>query len=263
MGSKPKAWFKSVFDTDPGGTLDPLATTANRKSADQHAASASGVHKSTAVTRKRAAASAVFNATGLDATIDLTAVADDDDATAAAVEIVPLRHTNITATSSWLENFAPRTVADLAIHAKKIEELQQWLLQCQQYAEQPQPQQQRRPPPMLCISGPAGAGKTATLRLLAGAAGFAVQEWVQPIDVELMAPAQLRWESSVGADNAPAFAESQTLLFEQFLFRASRYRSLFESDAERVAARCGRLVLVEDFPNVFLKDATAFEAVLE
>lgn len=261
MGSKPKTWFKSVFDANPSSVLDTTAAAANSKSTDQHPAPATGVRRSTAVTRKRAAASAVFNATGLDATIDLTAVADNDDA-ATIVDIVPLRHTNITATSSWLENFAPRTVSDLAIHVKKIDELQQWLLQCQQHAEQHK-QPPRRPPPMLCISGPAGAGKTATLRLLAGAAGFAVQEWVQPIDVELVAPMQLRWESSTAADNAPAFAESQTLLFQQFLFRASRYRSLFETDAERLSARCGRLVLVEDFPNVFVKDAMAFDAVLE
>lgn len=255
MSSKPKTWFKSVFDTNPSS--DSSSTGTVSKSGDQQTAPAA-VRKSTLSKRKRVAASTVFDATGLDATIDLTAAHDEDGDP--NIDVVPLRHTNIAAASSWLENFAPRTVADLAIHVKKIEELQQWLLQCQQHAEQSQP---RRPPPILCITGPAGAGKTATLRVLAGAAGFAVQEWVQPIDVELAAPGQLRYESSTASGEALVFAESQTLLFEQFLFRASRYRSLFETDADRLDARYGRLVLVEDFPNVFVKDAPAFDTVLE
>lgn len=152
--------------------------------------------------------------------------------------------------ASWLDNFAPRNVDDLAIHVKKIEELQRWLAGCKVETAK------KRSAPILCISGPAGSGKTATLRLLARLAGFDVQEWLQPVDVE-----QQRG-GNFGDDNhdAPAFADSQTLLFEQFLHRASRYKSLFEDSSSLSGPR---LVLVEDLPNVFLKDAEAFGAVLE
>lgn len=194
----------------------------------------------------------MFNATALDATIDLTL--DDDADDVVLTEAVPLKATDIAA-ASWLDNFAPRSVGDLAIHAKKIEDLQQWLQSAASASSSTsadnQRQHRRRAAPMLCITGPSGAGKTATLRLCASAAGFDVQEWVQPVDVELTAVR--RYED----DAAPAFAESQTLLFEQFLFRASRYGSLFESAARR------RLVLVEDFPNAFVREAAGFEEILQ
>lgn len=57
-------------------------------------------------------------------------------------------------------------------------------------------------------------------------------------------------------DDANAYSETQSEQFTQFLFRASRYSSVFESSAKR-------LVLVEDFPNLFLKDVEAFNTVLE
>lgn len=192
-----------------------------------------------------------------DATVDLTADDDNDtnDHEQSQVPIVvPPRGGGDLSSANWLDNFAPRKVDDLAIHAKKIEELQRWLTGCKASAAT------KRPAPILCISGPAGSGKTATLRLLARLAGFDVQEWMQPVDVEHHSSAQRGGNyGGDGDQNAPAFAESQTVLFEQFLYRASRYKSLFEGPSSSGP----RLVLVEDLPNVFLKDADAFGAVLE
>lgn len=233
-----KSWFKSAFDTDDITTTSQPTASTTRKLPN---------------TRKRSASTATIpattstikcNATTLNATIDLTL----DDDVDLVVREVPL-NTNDIAADNWLDNFAPHTVEELAIHAKKIEELQQWLRGCT--ASNASTTSSRHHVPMLCITGPAGAGKTATLRLCASAAGFDVQEWVQPVDVELSTVRRY------ADDTVPAFAESQTLLFEQFLFRASRYGSLFEATARR------RLVLVEDFPNVFVKDATGFEEILQ
>lgn len=143
--------------------------------------------------------------------------------------------------SNWVENFAPQSLKDLSVHPKKIEEIQKWL----QYAEQ---NRHQTPGPMLLLTGPSGSGKTVTLRLIAKDRGFDINEWVNPVDVE-------QCRSNRAHDNIETYTESQSALFNQFLFKASRYRSLFQSQNKR-------LVLVEDFPNIFLKDTSAFHEAL-
>lgn len=246
-------WFKSAFD----GDAKPAAPAAagSSKPAPQRRPStrtASRAPKTTAASTRKRAASATN-----DATIDLTTADDADDGddgnkpkTTSAPKAAALRPLRPVAARAWLEQFAPRTAADLAVHPKKIEELQQWLERCTQ-----RQRNHPAPPPMLCLSGPAGVGKTAALRLLATAAGYAVSEWVQPVDAEQPT------DGGGNDDGGAHFADTQTQLFEQFLFRASRYRPLF--DAEPAATSHGRLVLVEDFPNVFVREPAAFEAVLE
>lgn len=145
-----------------------------------------------------------------------------------------------------MENFAPQTIADLAVHPKKIEELQQWLKQCDA-------NRVRIPGPILLITGPSGSGKTSSLTLIAKQCGYAINEWITPVDVELQ---RHNKTDAFRDDDANAYSETQSDQFTQFLFRASRYSSVFESSAKR-------LVLVEDFPNLFLKDVEAFNTVLE
>jgi hypothetical protein len=66
----------------------------------------------------------------------------------------------------WVDKFAPRSAADLAVHKKKVEEVQQWLQQANVSLELGLPPASR----LLVLSGPPGAGKSATLRVLACAA---------------------------------------------------------------------------------------------
>lgn len=143
--------------------------------------------------------------------------------------------------SNWVENFAPQSLNDLSVHPKKIEEIQKWL----EYAEQ---NRQQLPGPILLLNGPSGSGKTVTLRLIAMERGLDINEWVNPIDVE-----QYR-SIRAHADNE-TYMESQIDLFNQFLFTASRYRSVLQSQNKR-------LVLVEDFPNIFLKEISSFHETL-
>lgn len=81
--------------------------------------------------------------------------------------------------------------------------------------------------------------------------GYDINEWVTPTDVDLC-----RYSKGAGYDERNSYIESQTDQFSQFLFRASRYNSVFLNQNKR-------LVLVEDFPNIFLKDADAFNEILE
>lgn len=135
----------------------------------------------------------------------------------------------------WLKEFTPKTVADLAIHPKKIEELEEWIEESGEYENS-----------ILLLTGPAGSGKTTTIKLIAKNMGFDVIEWITPMDVE--------W-SELGDSENGTFSENQVDKFRDFLFRASRYSSLLEKDTKK-------LIIVEDLPNTFFKQTEKFEEVL-
>lgn len=80
---------------------------------------------------------------------------------------------------------------------------------------------------------------------------YNVSEWVTPLDND--------YENNdvCNNDRNATFGENQNEKFSQFLLQSSRYASVFDS--------CGgkRLVLVEDFPNIYIKDPSLFEDILE
>lgn len=131
----------------------------------------------------------------------------------------------------------------MAVHAKKIEELQEWF---QLY----ETQISRTHAPILLLTGPSGAGKTAAIHCLARHLGYNIREWVTPIDIELSS----NYKENFNDDFE--FAEKQSEVFSQFLCKSSRYASLFDTFDKQ-------LVLVEDFPNIFIKDSNEFEHILE
>lgn len=98
------------------------------------------------------------------------------------------------------------------------------------------------------MTGPSGAAKTAAVQCIARQMGYNINEWISPTDVEL--------PSANLNNDLYDVVEKQAETFSQFLFKSSRYCSVFESNTKR-------LVLVEDFPHVFLKDSTEFDSVLE
>jgi len=167
--------------------------------------------------------------------VDLTAIDDDQDAdiTGPPPEV----------RENWMDSFAPATSEDLAVHPKKIGELRDWLRHCEAVRK-------KFPAQMCLLTGPTGAGKTATLRCLAKEFGFQVQEWINPVDCEVV--------NALGDQPSGAsYVGSHLEAFKSFLLRASRYKSLLDSQNKR-------LLLVEDFPNVLLSDKEAnFEELLE
>ena len=95
-----------------------------------------------------------------------------------------------------------------------------------------------------------GAGKTAALKIMAKTNNYSLQEWINPVDCEVI--------NALGdQDQGSSYLGSQVDLFKNFLLRASRYKSLLDGGNDR------RLLLVEDFPNFLLNDAPAFENILE
>lgn len=177
--------------------------------------------------------------------IDLSIVCNNNNQTKSSVQkSVP--NVNIVSTdfksSNWIENFAPCTKTDLAIHAKKLNEVEDWFRAIKEKSI-------KNSAPILLLTGPSGSGKTAVIKILAKDFGYTISEWITPVDIE-----HTRYDRS--DSDKITYSESQNDKFAQFLFQSSRYRSVFDTSSKR-------LVLVEDFPNVFLKDPGSFEGILE
>ncbi|XP_004536122.1 cell cycle checkpoint protein RAD17 [Ceratitis capitata] len=142
-------------------------------------------------------------------------------------------------TPNWIDIFEPSMSDDVAVHPKKLAELQNWLLHCEAVHKQ-------HPAQICLLTGPSGAGKTAAARVLTRSMKYEWQEWINPVDRDFI--------NTLG-DQTSSYNGSQLDLFKSFLFRSSRYKSLF--------GREKRLVIVEDFPNIILSNTDTFENILE
>ncbi|XP_053672269.1 cell cycle checkpoint protein RAD17 [Anopheles nili] len=142
-----------------------------------------------------------------------------------------------------LEQFKPLLKADLAIHVKKIEEIKQWLTAAREMKPATQ---------MLLITGPSGSGKSITLKTLAQEMKYGISEWTSPVDVDLFFDDNYDFE--VGEEKKRR--HTQKTLFDDFLYKTSRYCSLFSTANDK-------LLLVKDFPNSMLTTPTEFHDSLE
>lgn len=102
---------------------------------------------------------------------------------------------------------------------------------------------------MLLLTGPSGSGKTAAIRLVAKELDFDISEWIVPVDIDLTV------NNRQDDDRFNTYTENQFDKFSDFLFRSSRYVSVFATQRKR-------LLLVEDFPNAFIKDSEKFNEIL-
>ncbi|GAA5895623.1 hypothetical protein JCM8208_005283 [Rhodotorula glutinis] len=151
----------------------------------------------------------------------------------------------------WVDRFAPRNRDDLALHARKLADLESWLLEA--FALEGRPKHLAKYRRVLVLSGPAGAGKTAALRTLASEMGVELVEWREGTSVQL----------------ADEHRESLMHRFASFLSRAGMAPALdfgpdpsdpsassSTSTSSSIAASapssssCRRLLLIEDLPNV-------------
>ncbi|KAF9300827.1 Cell cycle checkpoint protein rad17 [Mortierella antarctica] len=80
----------------------------------------------------------------------------------------------------WTEKYAPRDISELAINKSKTEQVREWL---QLYTD---PKKARETTgsggPILVLTGPAGTGKTAVLRMLAKEMGLDIVEWINSVN---------------------------------------------------------------------------------
>nr|XP_003701679.1 PREDICTED: cell cycle checkpoint protein RAD17 isoform X1 [Megachile rotundata] len=145
-------------------------------------------------------------------------------------DIVPKKK-NTSSLSALLEACEPRQATELVVSKRKQQEILDWL----------HFKVRRDKPYAMVLSGPSGCGKTATIKVLAKENGFSVTEWITPID-------------QVMDENYRVMRQADR--FEEFLIRATRYKSVLNNNSRR-------LLLVKDFPNVFYEDSLSFLSLLE
>ncbi|XP_068995420.1 cell cycle checkpoint protein RAD17 isoform X4 [Embiotoca jacksoni] len=146
----------------------------------------------------------------------------------------------------WVDRYSPRTQAELAVHKKKIEEVERWISAHTNNSKGG----------VLLLTGPSGCGKTATVQVLCGDLGLRLQDWTNPTNVEPYSSSSSlqEWRMNGSAHS------SQSAQFQEFLLRANKYSCLKMSGDGGGADR--KLILVEDFPNQFYRQPSSLHDIL-
>ncbi|OQD63009.1 hypothetical protein PENPOL_c010G08609 [Penicillium polonicum] len=141
----------------------------------------------------------------------------------------------------WAQRFAPANLGELAVHKKKVSDVQHWLEDA--FAG-------RRSERLLVLRGPAGSGKTTTVSLLSESLGYDIVEWKNPPVSEFGA----RDYQSVSAH------------FEEFLGRGDKFGGLDLENTSELdpkkdeRSRDQRILLIEEFPTVLGRASSALTA---
>ncbi|XP_037384999.2 cell cycle checkpoint protein RAD17 isoform X1 [Talpa occidentalis] len=151
----------------------------------------------------------------------------------------------------WVDKYKPETQHELAVHKKKIEEVETWL-KTEVLERQP-----KQGGSILLITGPPGCGKTTTIKILSKELSIQVQEWINPI-----LPDFQKDDFKVLFNSESSFHpyQSQIAVFKEFLLRATKYNKLqMLGDDLRTDKK---IILVEDLPNQFYRDCHTLHEVL-
>ncbi|KAM4808892.1 cell cycle checkpoint protein RAD17 [Rhinophrynus dorsalis] len=153
----------------------------------------------------------------------------------------------------WIDKYRPEVQADLAVHKKKIEEVETWL-KCNIG-----PRSQKQGGSLLLLTGPPGCGKTATIQVLAKEMGIQVQEWINPVMQEFKHDERPEvFDPEMGFQ--PFTSQSQSALFQDFLLRANRYNKL--QMLGETSGTDKKIIIVDDMPNQFYRDPSCLHDIL-
>ncbi|XP_036886955.1 cell cycle checkpoint protein RAD17 isoform X1 [Sturnira hondurensis] len=154
----------------------------------------------------------------------------------------------------WVDKYKPETQHELAVHRKKIEEVETWL------KAEVLERQTKQGASILLITGPPGCGKTTTIKILSKEHGIQVQEWINPVLPQF----QKDDFKDIMFNHESSFHvfpyQSQVAVFKEFLLRATKYNKLqMVGDDLRTDKK---IILVEDLPNQFYRDSHTLHEVL-
>ncbi|KAL7416899.1 Rad17 cell cycle checkpoint protein-domain-containing protein [Mrakia frigida] len=156
----------------------------------------------------------------------------------------------------WTDLYPPRDSSELAVHKKKVKEVQDWLNEAfppvNDSTDGAPPSKLLKYRRILALSGPSGVGKTATIKALASEMGLEVLEWVEGAE-----------EHGIGGSFG---AESLISRFTSFLSRASAPSLSFSSKSASSSSHqptTRKLLLLDDLPNISHSGTRqAFQAAL-
>ncbi|XP_064792719.1 cell cycle checkpoint protein RAD17 isoform X2 [Oncorhynchus masou masou] len=162
----------------------------------------------------------------------------------------------------WVDTHKPHSQAELAVHKKKIEEVEDWM----RVHVDPKA---AKGGAVLLLTGPSGCGKSATVQVLAQELGYRVQEWSNPSSLSEYRPSADRsdpdtYRQTFDPDSRfnGFYGSSQTGLFQEFLLRANKYNRLQMSGEGGASDSDRKLILVEDFPNQFYRQPGSLHDIL-
>lgn len=140
----------------------------------------------------------------------------------------------------WVDKYKPETQHELAVHKKKIEEVETWL-KAKVIERQP-----KQGGSILLITGPPGCGKTTTVKILSKEHGIQVQEWSNPILPDFQKDDFKEIFNPESSFHVFPY-QSQIAVFKEFLLRATKYNKLqMLGDDLRTDKR---IILVEVWTN--------------
>ncbi|CCM03469.1 uncharacterized protein FIBRA_05602 [Fibroporia radiculosa] len=122
----------------------------------------------------------------------------------------------------WVDRYEPLTEEDLAVNKRKIQEVRQWLMEAFDGGPSGKLRKYRR---ILALTGPAGTGKTAAIRVLARELNCDLLEWRNSMDEQFT-----RTDDFVlDLDEEPVEYEGLADKFRTFLTRASSCHTIFST----------------------------------
>ncbi|KAE8377543.1 Rad17 cell cycle checkpoint protein-domain-containing protein [Aspergillus bertholletiae] len=140
----------------------------------------------------------------------------------------------------WAQQYSPTNLDELAVHKGKVSDVQNWLLNAFAGTKEHK---------LLILRGPAGSGKTTTIKMLSQTLGFDMHEWKNPPVSEFAKKDYL----------------SIATQFEEFLGRGDQFRMLdldgpndFLQDSNRYIQR--RIILIEEFPTLLHRGSSSLAA---
>ncbi|XP_070491085.1 LOW QUALITY PROTEIN: cell cycle checkpoint protein RAD17 [Chironomus tepperi] len=143
-------------------------------------------------------------------------------------EVVEAKKSKSNEHINWLKFLEPKTVDDLIVHPKKIEDIKKWFMLGQQLGKSNR---------ILLLIGPSGSSKLSAMKVISKEFDFNVCEWTAKSEVDR--------DLLIDEGERGFYYKKQSELFQEFLIKVSRYNSIF-SQKERI-------LIVKDFPNIFMR----------
>ncbi|CAI9276442.1 unnamed protein product [Lactuca saligna] len=133
----------------------------------------------------------------------------------------------------WVDKYKPRSLVDLSVHKKKVEEVKIWL------EERIKTKNNNHYNHVLVITGLPGVGKSATVEAIASHLGVTIYEWNTPTPTI--------WQEHIHTTNAGLRYMSKLDEFENFVEKIRKY-GLISSSLTKEPQKKPFLILIDDLP---------------
>uniref|UniRef100_A0A1J3CU27 Cell cycle checkpoint protein RAD17 n=1 Tax=Noccaea caerulescens TaxID=107243 RepID=A0A1J3CU27_NOCCA len=132
----------------------------------------------------------------------------------------------------WVDKYRPRTLEELAVHKKKVEEVKLWFEESLNLSKGGIRNN------VLLVTGQAGVGKSATIHLIASILGVTVYEWNAPIPTV--------WQEHVHNSSSGLKYTSKLDEFENFVESTRKYGVIASSSTGGTKSPVA--LLIDDLP---------------